>query len=260
MGQYLFRKRVHRDITTLLSTTMSAVGARQVAARHDSLPEPVVRYLDFAIKPNAPPTRTVRLEHGGTFRTSPTQGWMPIRGLEYFTAAVPGFVWSARIRSTPFLWIDACDRLLNRRGNMFVKLESVFTVANVSGAEIDQGSSLRWLAEAAWFPYAFVGDAIEWEALSIDTARVTLTMDGAPVAAILEFDAEGQMAAVHGERYRTIEGGGSVLTPWLGRYSEYRDFGGFRVPAHAEVAWVIDGVEFAYARFDVTTIEYNVAA
>lgn len=30
-------------------------------------------------------------------------------------------------------------------------------------------------------------------------------------------------------------------------------------PAHVEVAWVVDGVEFAYARFDVTAIDYNVA-
>jgi len=32
-----------------------------------------------------------------------------------------------------------------------------------------------------------------------------------------------------------------------------------RVPGHAEVAWVLNGVEFAYARFEVTAIEYNVA-
>jgi len=31
------------------------------------------------------------------------------------------------------------------------------------------------------------------------------------------------------------------------------------VPAHVEVAWILDGVEFSYARFDVTAIEYNVA-
>jgi len=32
-----------------------------------------------------------------------------------------------------------------------------------------------------------------------------------------------------------------------------------RVPGHVEVAWVLNGVEFAYARFEVTAIEYNVA-
>jgi hypothetical protein len=45
----------------------------------------------------------------------------------------------------------------------------------------------------------------------------------------------------------------------VGRCSEYSEFGCFRVPAHVEVAWVVDGLELAYARFDLTAIEYNVA-
>lgn len=67
------------------------------------------------------------------------------------------------------------------------------------------------------------------------------------------------MVLIRGERYRYVGGGKSELTPWIGRCSEYRKFNGFRVPAHVEVAWIVDGVESPYARFDVTTIEYNVA-
>jgi hypothetical protein len=258
-GRYLLRKRVARDVTTLLSTTMSSVGPQQLASRLDSLPEPVRRYLRFAIVDGAPPTRTVRLEHGGSFRTKPEQRWLPIRGVEYFTAATPGFVWSASISPAPLAWIDARDRLHDRRGNMLVKLESLFTIADTCGPEIDQGASLRWLAEAVWFPYAFVGDAIRWELVRGEAARATLVQEGAPVAATVEFDAEGRMVVIRGERYRDVGGGKLVLTPWLGRCSRYRAFGRFRAPAHVEVAWVLDGVEFAYARFDVTAIEYNVA-
>ncbi len=258
-GRYLFRKRVARDVTTLLSTTMSSVGPQQLAARLDSLPEPVRRYLRFAIQDGAPATRTVRLEHEGTFRTKPEQRGLPIRGVEYFTAATPGFVWSASVSPVPLAWIDACDRLHNRRGNMLVKLESLFTIADACGPEIDQGASLRWLAEAVWFPYAFVGDAIRWEPVSGEAARATLVQEGARVTATVEFDAEGRMVLIRSERYRDIGGGKAVLTPWVGRCAGYREFGRFRVPAHVEVAWVLDGVEFAYARFDVTAIEYNVA-
>jgi hypothetical protein len=258
-GRHLFQRRVARDVTTLLSTTMSSVGPQQLAARWDSLPEPVRRYMRFAITDGAPATRTVRLEHEGTFRTKPEQVWLPIRGVEYFTAATPGFVWSASISPAPLTWIDARDRLHDRQGNMLVKLESLFTVADARGPEIDQGASLRWLAEAVWFPYAFAGDAIRWEPVSGEAARAMLVQEGPPVAATVEFDAEGRMVLIRGERYRDIGGGKAVLTPWVGRCAEYRKFGYFRVPAHVEVAWVLEGVEFAYARFDVTAIEYNVA-
>ncbi len=259
-GRYLFRKRIARDVTALLSTTMSSVGPRQLAARWDSLPDPVRRYLRFAIADGAPATRTVRLEHRGTFRPKLEQRWLPIRGVQYFTAATPGFVWSASISPAPLVWIDACDRLHNQRGNMLVKLESLFTIADACGPEMDQGASLRWLAEAMWFPYAFVGDGICWEPVSGEAARATLVRESAPVAALVEFDAEGRIARIRGERYRDVAGGKPVLTPWVGRCREYREFGHFRVPAKVEAAWVVDGVESAYARFDVTAIEYNVAA
>jgi hypothetical protein len=219
----------------------------------------VRRYLQFAIQPGAPATRTIRLEHGGTFRPKPEQRWLPIRGVEYFTAATPGFVWSASISPAPLAWIDARDRLHNCRGSMLVKLESLFTIADASGPEIDQGASLRWLAEAVWFPYAFAGDAIRWEFVSGEAARVTLVQEGAPVTAIVEFDAKGRMVLIRGERYRDVGVGKPVLTPWVGRCSGYREFGRFRVPAHVEVAWVLDGLELTYARFDLTVIEYNVA-
>lgn len=71
-GRYLFRKRVARDVTTLLTTAISSVGPQQLAAQWDSLPEPVRRYLRFVIDDDAPATHTVRLEHGepwsGTIR------------------------------------------------------------------------------------------------------------------------------------------------------------------------------------------------
>ena len=255
-GRHLFRKRVARDVASLLSTAVYSVGPQQLATRLDSLPVPVRRYLQFAIKDGAPPIRTARLEHSGTFRVKPGQRWLPIRGVEYFIAAAPGFVWSARISPVPLTWIDACDRLLNGRGSMLVKLESLLSLADASGPEIDQGARLRWLAEAVWFPYAFVNDAIQWEPVSGEAATATLVQDGEPVGATVNFDADGRLVLLRAKRYRDIGGGNSVLTPWVGRCSEYRDFGHFCVPAHVEAAWELDGAEFVYARFDVTSIEY----
>ncbi|HVW87479.1 MAG TPA: DUF6544 family protein [Bryobacteraceae bacterium] len=258
-GRTVFRRRVARSVRTLLSMTMPPVGPQQLAARWNSLPACVQRYLSFAIGEGAPAIRTVRLEHGGSFRPKPEQRWLPIQGVEYFTAATPEFVWSATVRSGPLMWIDACDRLHQGRGNMLVKLESLFTIADARGPEIDQGASLRWLAEAIWFPYAFAGETIRWEPVSEESATAYLIQKGAPVAATFAFDAEGRVETICGERCRDTGGGKAVLTTWVGRCGEYREFGRFRVPARVEVAWVMDGVEFAYARFDVTAIEYNVA-
>lgn len=82
---------------------------------------------------------------GGAFRSKPERRWLPIRSVEYFTAATPGFVWRASISPAPLVWIDACDRLHNRHGNMLVKLESLFAIADASGSEMDKARACAGL-------------------------------------------------------------------------------------------------------------------
>ena len=161
--------------------------------------------------------------------------------------------------SWPFLWIDARDRLYEGHGNMLVKVGSTFTVADASGPEIDQGSNLCWLAETAWFPYTVVSDAVRWEAIDAHSTRATMVQDGLPATATFEFDDEGKPRFLRASRYFATHNEHSKLLPWSGRYLEYREFGGFRVPSYAEVSWQLPEGEFSYARFRVTDIEYNVA-
>lgn len=257
VGRARFRAQVSGEVRTLFSGTLPRVSAEQLRARVDALPEPVRRYLHYAIDSNAPAIATARLRHGGRFRTSPDARWWAITGEQYFTVARPGFVWTATVRPIPIAWIDARDLLIGGRGNMLVKAFSMVTLANASGPEIDQGARLRWLAECAWFPYAYASDALEWEAIDAQSARVMLRQPALPVSAILEVDQDGRLTRLRAERYRDIGGGKAVLTPWSGTYAEYREFNGLRVPTAVDVAWHLDTGTFSYARFTVTTIEYD---
>jgi hypothetical protein len=259
VGRRRFRGRVTADVTTLFSNVGISIGSDQLTARWDELPEPVRRYLRYAIREGASDIRTARLKHDGLFRTTPEQRWFPIEGEQYFTVARPGFVWNASIRPAPFLWIEARDRLVSGRGNMLVELVSTFPIADAVGAEIDQGSRLRWLAECAWFPYAFVGDDVQWEPIDAHSARARLRGDGLPVSALVEIDDDGKLTELRADRYRDVGGGKAVLTPWTGRYSDYREFNGFRVPSSVEVTWELEKEPFSYVRFRVTVLEYNVA-
>jgi hypothetical protein len=139
---------------------------------------------------------------------------------------------------------------------MLVKVMSLLTIANARGPQIDQASRLRWLAECAWFPYAFVGDSIEWEPID-RSARAKLKCDGLPVAAVFEFDEEGNLCRLQAERYRDMgRGKEAVLTPWGGEYSNYREVSGFRVPTSVDVSWKLEAGSFSYARFEITNLDY----
>jgi hypothetical protein len=253
-----FRRSTDADVQAVFSEEGIGIGRAALDARWDTLPVPIQRHLTYAITASAPSVRTARLRHSGTFRTGPEQPWSPIVGEQYFSAGRPGFVWFASMRVAPLVWIQARDRLVGGRGNMLVKPLSAFAIADASGPEIDQGAALRWLAESVWFPYSFAADVVTWETVDARSARASLQTSGSPVQAIFEVDADGRIARLHAERFRDLGGGRSVLTPWSGRYSNYAEFGGFRVPSSVEVTWDLTGGPFSYARFNVTALEYNV--
>jgi hypothetical protein len=141
---------------------------------------------------------------------------------------------------------------------MLVKLCSTLTLADTSSKEVDQSASLRWLREVVWLPYGFVGDRIRWEPIDAHSARVSLLHDDFTAAAVAEIDEGGKPVRVVGDRFRDIGGRKTVLTPWVGRCSDYRDFSGLRVPSHIEGSWILEGGEFNYICFQITAIEYNV--
>jgi Family of unknown function (DUF6544) len=258
-GRYNSRSHVTVEVRTLFAKSLASVGPEQLEARWDALPEPLRRYFRYAIPKDAPAIRTARMKHGGFFRTKPDQRWLSIEGEHYSTAAEPGFVWNASLRPMPLFWIEARDCLLAGRGNMLVKLVSLFTIADRSGPKIDQGARLRWLAENVWFPYAFVGDQIKWEAIHAHTARAALLHDRLPAGAVFEIDDNGELTSMHADRYRDVGSGLPVLTKWSGRYSDYREIYGFRVPTDVEVAWEFENGSFTYARFQLITLEYNIS-
>jgi hypothetical protein len=258
-GHWRFRARAGVEVSTLFAGAAASVGADQVRARRDSLPEPVRRYLRYAIPAGAPAIRTARLKHDGFLRSAPGSRWARVSGEEYFTAAKPGFVWHATAWPAPLLWFEARDRLLSGRGEMLVKLCSALTLVEASGAELDQGARLRWLAECVWFPYGFAGDDIQWDPIGPRSARMTLRQDGLPVSAVVEIDDEGKLTRLRAERYREVGGGRAELTPWIARCGDYRAFGGLLVPSSVEISWLLPEGEFKAIRFRVTTLEYNVA-
>ena len=142
-----FRPRVSAEVHNLFSASTAGVGPMQLSARWETLPEPVCRYLRYAISEGAPEIRTARLRHEGFMRTGPNARWMPVCGEEQFTVARAGFVWNAWIRPIPPVWIEGRDSYLADQGEMLVRLYSRFTIAHARGPQTDQASKLRWLAE-----------------------------------------------------------------------------------------------------------------
>jgi hypothetical protein len=218
----------------------------------------VRRYLDLALGRRDLFIRTAAMRHGGTFRPKLDGAWLPIGGEQYFATDPPGFVWWGRVRIGPGLWVDARDRSFQGAGSMRIRAESLFTLADASGPELDQGALLRLLGEMTWFPTAFLDDRhVAWTAVGEARARATLRVGGREVAGLFEFGADGLPARFLADRYRDLGGGRTALTPFVGETADYREVGGLLVPHRMTAAWEIDGRPAPYARFLVERLEYD---
>jgi hypothetical protein len=226
-----------------------------------TLPAPVRRYLEKALGSRERTARSVRLHHGGTFRTTLDGKWLPIRGEQYFSADPPGFIWWGRIAMMPGLWVEARDRSVGGTGNMLVRAESTFTLADARGPELDQGALLRLLGEMVWFPASFLDERyVTWSAVDDRHATATLRVGGREVSGVYEFGDDGLPTAFRAERYRDLGGGRSALTPFTGECADFRDEGGLLVPHGMTALWHVGDEAVPYARFLVERLEYDTTA
>jgi hypothetical protein len=143
-----FASNVARDARVLLAT---APPPRLDVERLERLPVPVREYLRRALGEAPRPVQSVRFRHGGRFRAKLDGRWQSIRGQQYDTLNPPGFIWWGRLSAAPGLWIDARDRGIDGKGNMFVSFESSITLFDRVGRELDQGAMLRLLSCTPWF-------------------------------------------------------------------------------------------------------------
>ena len=250
-----FERRVHEDARALFMQRGAAPGV----GAHDPLPPPVLRYLELAGATRHPPVRSVRLQHGGTFR--PGDEWMPIRGEQYFTANPPGFVWWGRVRIAPGLWIDARDRSVAGEGHMLVLAASTWKLGDVRGPELDQGALTRLLGEMTSAP----GRPSRFALRHLDPPR-RLEREGHPAGRRPRSDGDVSLRGRWARRrvsppsaIATFEGHG-VLTPFVGECSDFREIDGLKLPFQVVGSWLIDGKPHTYVRFQVERIELDRAS
>ena len=223
------------------------------------VPDPVARYLTFALVRGQPIVRHARVEHVGMFAARPGR-WAAFRSVQRMTAPVPGFVWDARIALAPLLPVHVRDGYIAGAGSMRAAIGGLLPVARHEGSrEIAASALWRYLAEAPWLPTALLpSERLAWRALDDRSARATLTDGEVTASADFHFDRRGRIVRVTGERFRAV-GEGQVLTRTEGRHWDYARVSGMMVPTSGEVAWLLPECAHVYWRAAVARAEHDFA-
>jgi hypothetical protein len=159
----------------------------------------------------------------------------------------------------PCLTAHVHDAYVNGEGILHASVAGLFTLADLRGTgDVAQGELMRFFAEAAWYPTAFLpSQGVRWQPVDDRSARASLTDGALSVTMLFRFGEDGLPRSVRAEgRARTV-GKSVVMTPWEGTYSNYQDRDGMRVPLTSEVAWLTPDGRKSYWRGTITSLRYQ---
>jgi len=261
VGALLWRRDTYRMVEALgherhigADTSASHTFSREELA---GLPDPVIRYFEFALTAGQPLISRARLRQRGDFAMRPGS-WSSFTATEYVSVHPVGFIWDARIRVMPLLDAYVHDGYIAGEGRMHGKVAAVVPVVNEGGtSEMASGELMRYLCEAAWFPTALLPSAgVSWRGVDDSTAVATLADGSATVSVDVHFGKNGEILRTEAMRYRTVNGS-SVLTAWVGHFSEYKRSGNMMIPSKATVEWMLHGTPSPYWRGEIVHADYD---
>ena len=241
-----------------VSHSPSRFDAREV----DGLPAPVQRYFQKALTDGQAIITAVSTRHAGTFNMSATaEQWKPFTSQQRVITRRPGFDWDARVMMFPGVPVHVHDAYIAGSGLLHGALLGLVTVVDMADTpEMARGELLRFFAEAAWYPTALLpSQGVRWEAVDETSARATLTDGTLAVTLLFRFNADGLIATVRAEARDRVVDGKTLSAPWIGRFWNYAERGGMRVPLDGEVAWMVPEGEKAYWRGTTTSLNYEFA-
>jgi len=222
------------------------------------LPEPARRYFLYTIAPGTPLRRAAVIEMGGEIGlgTRDAPGYRPMAARQIL-APPHGFVW----RLDAGL-IAGSDGMTPDTSWTRFWLAGLLPVVRAGGdADAFRSAFGRVVAEGTfWTPAVFLpGPGIRWEEVDADTARVTLSAHGLEQSVEITVAEDGQPVRVVMPRWSDANPEGEWrVQPFGGDLSEFRDFGGYRLPTHVDGGNLI-GTEdyFPFFKARVTDIRFD---
>lgn len=202
----------------------------------------------------------VTIEQIGAMNLSQSgEQWKPFSAEQRILTCRPGFVWDARLSIVPGVAVHVHDAYVAGVGILNPSVLGLYSLADQRGeGEIARGELIRYFAEAAWYPTAMLpSQGVQWVAVDADSVSATLADGSLSVTMLVRFNEWGLIESARFEARGAIVDGQTVQIPWEGRWSNYEEHDGMRVPVTGEAAWLHPQVRKPYWRGNITSLKYE---
>ncbi len=206
----------------------------------ESLPLPVQNYFRHVLPDGQSFIKTTWLAQVGQLKLTPkSKGWSAFKATQFISQDAVSFLWDAKINIAPLFYVRVRDSLIEAIGEGNVYLMSALSIgSDKDKPELNSGALYRYLAEAVWHPTALLPQSgVIWEPVSENKAIAHLTKFNISVSLEFTFNNIGEIIGIYTvDRYGKF-GNKYVKYPWEGRFSDYKEFDGIKIPTKGEVGW-----------------------
>jgi hypothetical protein len=197
--------------------------------------------MRLGVKPDDQRDRVRLTQTGRMKQRLDAPSWMPFTATQTISTRICEFDW--RAKTGPLGMISVRDALESGVGHLEIAAFGVIPIArSKSTATLVRGELMRYLAELAWAPAALLlNPTLCWRDDGRGTFAVSAGEGDTASEVFLSLDGDGRIAAMFApDRPRSVAAS-FVLTPWHGRFFDYRRHNDVWIPFAGEVAWEIAG-------------------
>ena len=223
-----------------------------------ALPAPVRRWLKRTGIVGKPRVRNLRLTFVAQMRGGPDEPWMQATAeqVEFFHPPRRLFLMRASLRGVPLMILH---RYEGNAATMDVRIAGIVPVQRLAGAEMTQSETVTLFNDICLLaPGALMDAPVTWAPIDERSASATYTNAGHVIHAVLSFNADGDLVNFTSNDRSRAQGATMERLPFSTPITRLAEFAGVRVVADAEARYVEKGRDWAYGRFVLERMAYNV--
>lgn len=223
------------------------------------LPPLVQKYLKVTGAVGKPKIRNFRVVWDGALRSDAQALWMSATMLQenFFINYSRDFYMTAFMKGLPVsVWHSYHDRA----ATMQVKIASLLPIVDLGGKELTTAETVTLFNDMCLLaPGALIDKNISWREIDAQQVEATFTNGDYRIKALLKFNDKGELVDfVSEDRYFLTPENKLRRERWSTPVGDYKDFDGRRIVTRGEAVWHLKTGSYAYGKFVLKKIEYNV--
>jgi len=223
----------------------------------EPLPPLLQRYLRHTGVLGKPRVLGFRARFHGRFRQGLDGRWMAFSSEQHNFLAPSArlFLMRASLFGLP---IDGYHDFVGAQARFRVRVFSLLDLVDGRGPQMNRSETVTVFNDLCVLaPAALVEAPVRWTTIAAQALRGVYTRGDQTIAAVLTFDAQGDLIDfVSEDRSYSADGKTFRRLAWSTPLRGHRDFAGVRLPERGDAIWRTPEGDFVYGEFNLDELEY----